>query len=97
MFDLSPRSAGSTEVALAIAKRILSLDGLDPVRRVMYDHTLHAFCKFVAREVDRELANFSTEELTSLYHGFVFTPSEQGKFDAEDAIFRAFVFLPHKE
>ncbi len=86
---LSPRSAGSSDFSLRVAKHILSLDGLTPVRKVMNQgNNLRTFCGFVAREIDKELQEYDYQIMLQGLHDFTFTPGEQGRLDAQDALFR---------
>ncbi len=93
MNNLTPEEAGSSAVALAIAKRILRQPAMKEIRLSMsvlcplhigdVPTGLKVFCGHLAREIDFELQ----------YHGLSFrhanridpmitlTPSEQGKLD----------------
>ena len=86
MKNLTPEDAGSSAVALAIAKRILIEPMFDDIRMVMNNYhpeSVEVFCGHLAREVDEELFShgLSLRMIESQDTDITLTPSEQGKLD----------------
>jgi len=84
MLNLTPEEAGTSAIALAIAKRFLNQPALSAVRVAMAENeNLRVFCGHLAREVDCELGNagLTFRMAHHLDPGITLTSSERGALD----------------